>query len=185
MIQILTTPTEITTLFADPGQFRSIALNRPHPAHVEPSWYGDSTGHFEGDTLVVDTTSIGVHPEAGSSGTPHTNALHVVERWRYLKDGETSLAPTPHNDTFDSKDIIQGGRILRLEFTVDDPGAYRKSWTTTLDYLPLKSRVREYVCAENVRDPDLAPALPAAAFPDFEADPKVRRVISVILSRPW
>ena len=61
-------------------------MNQPHPAHVTPSWYGDSVGHYEGDTLVIDTVGIKVGPFAMVDlyGTPHTPALHVVERYRLL-----------------------------------------------------------------------------------------------------
>ena len=61
-------------------------MNQPHPAHVTPSWYGDSVGHYEGDTLVIDTVGIKVGPFAmvDMYGTPHTEALHVVERYRLL-----------------------------------------------------------------------------------------------------
>jgi len=169
-IQILQTPTEITMLFGDPGQSRTIYLNRPHSPHVVPSWYGESVGHFEGDSLVVDTIGIAVNPQAGSMGffgTPHTEALHVVERYRYLAAGEKSLAPRPRNDSFDASAVIAGGKTLRLSFTLDDPGAYRKPWSVTLDYLPLSSHIREYVCAENEPDADLAPMLPTADIPDF------------------
>jgi hypothetical protein len=169
-IQILQKPTEITMLFGDANQFRTIYLNRAHPAHVKPSWYGDSVGHFEGDTLVVDTVGIGVHPEAGSMGffgTPHTDALHLVERYRFLRPGEKSMAPPPKNDSFDADAVIAEGPILRLSFTLEDPGAYKKPWSVTLDYLPLSSHLREYVCAENSRDKDLGPLLPRAEVPDF------------------
>jgi len=169
-IQILQSPTEIIMLFGDPGQFRTIYMNRPHSSHVVPSWYGESVGHFEGDSLVVDTIGLAVHPEAGSMGffgTPHTAALHVVERYRYLAPGETSLAPRPRNDSFDANAVIAGGKILRLTFTLEDPGAYKKPWSVTLDYLPLSSHIREYVCQENEPDADLAPLLPTAGVPDF------------------
>ena len=168
--QFLQGPSEITMLFGDSGQARTIYMNRPHPAHVEPSWYGDSVGHFEGDSLVVDTVGIAVHPEAGSMGffgTPHTAALHLVERYRYLAAGEKSQAPPARDDSFASSDVIAGGKILRLVFTVDDPVAYRKPWSVTLDYLPLKARIREFVCAENSHDRDLGPLLPTADIPDF------------------
>jgi hypothetical protein len=169
-IQILQTPTEITMIFADPGQVRTIYLNRPHPAQVVPSWYGDSVGHFEGDSLVVDTVGIAVRPESGSMGffgTPHTKALHLVERYRYLAPGEKSVAPPARGDSFEKEAVIQGGKTLRLVFTVDDPVAYRKPWSVTLDYLPLNERVREYVCAENSHNGELAPLLPTANIPDF------------------
>src|SRR5438309_2080374 len=82
---------------AEQEQTRTIYWNRPHAKHVTPSWFGESVGHFEGDTLIVDTIAVAVKPEAGSMGffgTPHTGALHVVERYRFLSDGEkTVLAP--------------------------------------------------------------------------------------------
>jgi len=170
VIQILQTPTEVTMLFGDTGQMRTIYLNRQHPAHVEPSWFGDSVGHYEGDTLVVDTVGIAVNPESGSMGnygTPHTEALHVVETYRHLHDGEKSTAPRPKNDTFDADAVIKDGKVLRQTFTLDDPGAYKKPWTVTLDYLPISSRLREYICAENAREPDLAPLIPQTNTPDF------------------
>src|SRR5438270_8323048 len=68
-MQILQTPSEITMLFGgEQEQARTIYLNRPHPQQVTPGWYGDSVGHLEGDTLVVDTVGIAVHPESGSMG---------------------------------------------------------------------------------------------------------------------
>ena len=170
VIQILQSPNEVTMLFGDTGQMRTIYMNRPHPKQVEPSWYGDSIGHYEGDTLVVDTVGIAVNPQSGSMGnygTPHTEALHVVERYRYLKDGETSTAPRPKNDSFDADAVVKGGKILRQTFTLDDPGAFKKPWSVTLDYLPINSRVREYVCAENPREPDLAALIPHTETPDF------------------
>src|SRR5579871_2433309 len=68
VMQILQTPQEVTMLFGDTGQMRTIYMNRPHSKHVEPSWYGESVGHYEGDTLVVDTVGIAVNPESGSMG---------------------------------------------------------------------------------------------------------------------
>jgi hypothetical protein len=165
--QILQGPSEITMLYGEPGQWRTIVLNRPHAAEVAPSWFGESVGHFEGDTLVVDTVGFGVHPQAGAMEMPHTEGLHVVERYRYLKDGETSLAPPPKNIIFQAADVIAGGRNLRMNITVEDPGTYRKPWSVTLDFMPLSARIREFICAENSRDPDLTPLLPVAVIPDF------------------
>lgn len=169
-IQILQSPTEINMIFADPGQFRTIYLNRGHSKNVVPSWWGESVGHYEGDTLVVDTIGIAYKPQAGSMGffgTPHTNGLHLVERYRILKDGEPSVAPPARNDSFDADAVVKGRNNLRLVFTVDDPIAYRKPWSVTLDYLPLSSRPREYICAENSRSSEITPMLPTALVPDF------------------
>ena len=170
VMQILQTPTEVTMIFADPGQFRTVYLNKTHPKHVTPSYWGHSIGHFEGDTLVVDTVGIAVKPNSGSMGnygTPHSEALHVVERWRFLREGEVSTAPPPENDSFDADAVIKDARHLRLTFTLEDPIAFRKPWSVTLDFMPLKARVREYVCAENSRSSQLTPLLPTADTPDF------------------
>jgi hypothetical protein len=169
-VQVLQTPSEVVMIFDGHGQRRTIYLNEEHPEHVVPSWWGHSVGHYEGDTLVVDTIAIGYMPQAGSMGrygTPHTDALHLTERWHLLREGEVSQAPPPEDDSFAIADVIQDGRVLRLEFTVEDPGAFHKPWTTISDYLPLKSTLREAVCAENSRSPMIAPFIPRAAEPDF------------------
>jgi hypothetical protein len=174
-MQILQTPTEITMLFGgEQEQARTVFLNRQHPEHVTPSWYGDSVGHFEGDELVVDTIGIAANPESGSMGlfgTPHTRALHVVERYRFLKDGERTVLrgpnPAANNVTISPDEVVQNERKLRLTFTVDDPGAYRKPWSVTLDYLPLKPPIQEYVCTENYQEKDLLPLIPKSDTPDF------------------
>jgi hypothetical protein len=61
-------------------------MNQPHPARVTPSWFGDSVGHYEGDALVIDTVGVKIGPFAmvDMYGTPHSPALHVVERCRLL-----------------------------------------------------------------------------------------------------
>jgi hypothetical protein len=174
-VQILQGPSEITMIFGgEQEQSRTIYLNRPHPEHIVPSWYGDSVGHFEGDSLVVDTVGIAANPQTGSMGlfgTPHTDALHLVERYRFLAEGEKTVGrgpnPTANNPTVTADEIIRGGKTLRLEFTVDDPGAYRKPWSVTLDFMPLKTSIQEYVCAENYQEKDLLPLIPKAEIPDF------------------
>ena len=100
-----------------------------------------------------------------------SSALHVVEQYRFLGDGEkTVLAPpnpNANNPTIIADEVIPGGRKLRLTFTVDDPGAYRKPWSVTLDFVPLKTPIEEYVCTENYREKDLLPMIPASDVPDF------------------
>ena len=63
-------------------------LNQSHPVPVIPSLHGDSVGHYEGDTLIIDTVGVklGPHRMIDRLGTPYTQALHVVERWRLLDD---------------------------------------------------------------------------------------------------
>src|SRR6516164_2100909 len=61
-MQLLQQPDSITILYPFDHQFRQVRLNQPHPVHVTPSWYGDSVGHYEGDTFVIDTVGIKVGP---------------------------------------------------------------------------------------------------------------------------
>ena len=79
-------PDKITMIYATDHQVRHVRMNAQHPAQVTPSWYGDSVGHYEGDTLVIDTVGIKAGPFAMVDwfGTPQTPALHVVERYRLL-----------------------------------------------------------------------------------------------------
>jgi hypothetical protein len=68
----------------------------------------------------------------------------------------------------DADAVIPGGKVMRLTFTVEDPVAYHKPWSVSIDYVALnQGRVREYICEENTRSPDLAPLMPRASVPDF------------------
>ena len=118
-MELLQTPAQVTILYSNDHQVRFIYLNQPHSAHVTPSWYGESVGHYEGDTLVVDTVGIAVKPMSMVDvfGTPHTDALHVIERFH----------------------MTDGGKTLKVDIDVDDPGTFTKR-----DY-----EFDEYVCAEN------------------------------------
>ncbi len=86
-MQMLQQPGKITILYDEDHAVRHVRMNQTHPAHVTPSWYGDSVGHYEGDTLVIDT--VGVKADRPFAmvdmyGTPYTEALHVVERYRLV-----------------------------------------------------------------------------------------------------
>jgi hypothetical protein len=86
-MQVLQQPGKITILYDEDHAVRHVGMNQTHPAHVTPSWYGDSVGHYEGDTLVIDT--VGVKADRPFAmvdmyGTPYTEALHVVERYRLV-----------------------------------------------------------------------------------------------------
>src|SRR4051812_6996547 len=94
-IQLLQQPNEIIFLYYEDHEVRHVRMNGQHPKAVTPSWYGDSVGHWEGDTLVIDSVGIKVGPFAMIDwyGTPHSPALHVVERYRLLdyKDAKDGL----------------------------------------------------------------------------------------------
>jgi hypothetical protein len=169
---------QITILYSNDHEVRRVRINQPHPAQVTPSWYGDSIGRYEGDTLVVDTMGIKVGPFAMVDfyGTPHTEALHLVERYRLLdyevaKDAEergarenfrvrsgTGFAPNP-----DYK-----GKGLQLQFTVEDEGVFTMPWSATITYRRPLGEWPEFVCAENTQwYPGRNSAVPTAHKPDF------------------
>jgi len=134
--QFVQTPAYLAILFEYMHTFRSIPLNgRPHPANMEPAFMGDSTGHWEGDTVVVDTTGLKGPPWTwlDTAGHQHSDALHVTERFRR----------TPGS--------------IEYDYTVDDPALYAEPWTLHRVYTPLKLDARlpeliEYSCSENNRD---------------------------------
>ena len=85
-MQVIQEPDKVTILYPFDHQFRQVQMNQPHPARVTPSWYGDSVGHYEGDELVIDTVGVkvGRFSMIDWFGTPYTDALHLVERYRLL-----------------------------------------------------------------------------------------------------
>jgi hypothetical protein len=112
-------------------------MNEPHPAKVTPSWYGDSVGHYEGDTLVIDTVGTKTDRPFGMIdfyGTPYTRALHVVERYRiidyeYAKEG---LDRDARENWRPAGPARSTGKHLQLHFTVEDEGVFTTPWTATI-----------------------------------------------------
>jgi hypothetical protein len=167
-------PHKVTILYNYDHQVRYVRLNEPHLAQVTPSWYGDSVGHYEGDTLVVDTVGIKIGPWAMIDwyGTPHTAALHVVERYRLIdyagaKEGferdakENQVAPGV-------RDASPPGKYLQLRFTVEDEGVFTTPWTATMTFGRSTADWAEAVCAENTQwFPGQEAAVPRADKPDF------------------
>jgi hypothetical protein len=175
--QLVQQPDRVTILYAYDHQVRRVRLNQPHPAQVTPSWYGDSVGHYEGDTLVVDTVGIkvGRYSMIDWYGTPHTQALHVVERYRLLdpqaaKEGFERDAKQ-HNVAQGMRNPNALGKYLQLQFTVEDNGVFTTPWTATMTYGSGGSSAidwEEQACAENIqwysgKDADV----PRADKPDF------------------
>jgi hypothetical protein len=123
----LQTPTKVVILEEQDHAVRSIYLNVPHSADVKPSWYGESVGRYEGDTLVVDTIGLNTKTMVDLFRTPHTEKLHVVERWH----------------------LIDGGNMLEVNITVDDPDTFHRPWQTYQRYQRRQRPLEEFVCAEN------------------------------------
>jgi hypothetical protein len=170
--QLLQQPDKITILYNYDHQFRHVRLNQSHPAHVTPSWYGDSVGHYEGDTLVIDTVGLKIGPFAMVDwyGTPHTPALHVVERYRLLdyEAAKEGLERDAKENFRVQPEPTDRGKYLQLRFTVDDEGVFTTPWTATMTYWRGSADWTESVCAENTQwFPGTEAALPTADKPDF------------------
>jgi hypothetical protein len=178
-MQILQQPDKVTILYPYDHQYRQVRLNEPHPAQVTPSWYGHSVGHYEGDDLVVDTVGIKVGPFSMIDwfGTPFTEALHVVERYRLLDYEATREAIArdakehfqfPNPDNGPAPDLSYKGKGLQIEVTVEDRGAFTTPWSATVTLRRARDERLELVCAENTQwYPGMQSAVPTADKPDF------------------
>jgi hypothetical protein len=178
-MQLLQRPDKVTILYPFDHQFRQIRLNQPHPAPVTPSWYGDSVGHYEGDTLVVDTIGVKVGPFSMVDwfGTPFTEALRVVERYRLLDDEATKEAiardakehfQQANPDNGPAFDPGYKGKGLQIHVTIEDEGAFTTPWTATVTLRRALDERLELVCAENPEwFPGTFSAVPTADKPDF------------------
>ena len=178
-MQLLQQKDKITILYNYDHQYRQVRMNAAHPEHVTPSWYGDSVGHYEGDTLVIDTVGQKVGPFSMIDwfGTPFTERLHVVERYRLLDYAETMAAlerdakehfHQPNPDNGSPADPNYKGKGLQIHLTFEDPGAFTMPWTATLTFRRPVAEQFESVCAENPEwFPGTQSQLPVAQRPDF------------------
>jgi len=180
-IQILQQPDKVTIIYPHDQDYRQIRLNQPHPAKVVPTAHGDSVGHYEGDTLVIDTVGIKVGPFAmvDMYGTPHSPALHVVERYRLVDydDAKDALERNAKENSYIAATAATGvvevdtnhrGKMLQLHFTVEDPGVFTMPWTGTITYRPNLGPWTEVICAENIQwYSGKDSAVPQADKPDF------------------
>jgi hypothetical protein len=175
-MMMLQQPDGITIIYQIDHQVRQVRMNAPHPANVKPTYYGDSVGHYEGDTLVIDTVAIKPGPFAMVDwyGTPQTPALHVVERYRLIdyeaakegmeRDVKENLRAQPQN-----MDSNYRGKYLQLLFTVEDPNVFTTPWSATVTYGKPAVDWGEQVCAENPRKygTEEDAQVPTADKPDF------------------
>jgi hypothetical protein len=157
-LQILQQRDQVTLMYSHSSQVRRVRLNATHPANVMPSWYGDSVGHYEADALVVDTVGVTVAPLSSLDryGTPHTEALHVVERYHMVEQTPTAAEPL-RNGGFQgvNDDVIDRnykGKLLRVDFTVEDSGTFTMPWSGYVVYNRANGQFIEDVCAENIHD---------------------------------
>jgi hypothetical protein len=161
-------PKEVVMILTSFSDVRHVFLTDKHSDNVKPSWYGESIGHYEGDTLVVDTIGIDDRTTVDGFATPHTKQLHVIERFHLIEDGN----------------------VLEANVHVEDPGAFTMPWDAIQRFRQYEAAVRrvpverltqlasepegplrEHICAENPSALGFGgvPALPMpqAVVPDF------------------
>jgi hypothetical protein len=146
--RFLQTAKQVTIINEGGPELRRVYLNVPHSARVTPSWYGESVGHYEGnDTMVVDTIGVTTKAFVDNYRTPHTDRMHVVERFKLTANDK-----------------------LEVLITVDDPGAFTMPWSAIQRFRRVRSGpMEEAICAENNVNPfnfEVVP-IPQADKPDF------------------
>jgi hypothetical protein len=108
-LYFLQTPGMVMITYSGGPELRHVYLGASHSANPKKSWYGESVGRYDGNTLIVDTIGLNARTYVDNYRTPHTEQLHVVERYRLMGDGN----------------------ILEVRFTVEDPGAFTRPWSGT------------------------------------------------------
>jgi hypothetical protein len=157
-MQMLQLKDRVLLLYGNPDhEVRYVRMNARHPAAVTPTWYGDSVGHWEGDTLVIDTVGVKTdrpYAMVDVFGTPYTRSLHIVERYRLLdydqaKEGLDRDRKENMRLGQGDMDLNYRGKHLQLEFTVTDEGSFNMPWKATITYGRGSDQWDEQVCADN------------------------------------
>jgi hypothetical protein len=144
----LQSPKQVTMIWQMDQQVRRVYLNVPHTANPKPSWYGESVGHYEGDTLVVDTIGQNTRSFLDNFRTPHSDKLHVVERYR----------------------LVDNGNTLEAEVTIDDPVALVKPLHLVKHWRKVVGPMTESRCADGeMVNPfgQKTDPIPSTKTPDF------------------
>jgi hypothetical protein len=144
-LSILQSPEKVTMIVEGNAETRHIRLNAPHAADLKPSWYGDSVGHYEGDTLVIDTIGLNDKTFLDNYRTPHSEKLHVTERWR----------------------LIENGAKIEVLLTIDDPDTFNAPFKMLRQYERVSRTFQEYICPENNSANIFDYGTPTAEKPDF------------------
>lgn len=127
-MEIIQTPDRVIMLFEYDHIVRQIYTDgRDHRTDLAPSWMGDSTGHWEGETLVVETVNFNDKTWIDREGVPHSDQLRVLERIRLDED-----------------------RNLVIDITIEDSVAFTEPWTAQRWYQPVDWVIEEFSCMDNV-----------------------------------
>ena len=123
----LQTATEVIMVYQRGQLARHVYLNRPHSANLKPSWHGESVGHYEGETFVIDTIGLNDKTFVDVFNVPHTEQLHVIERYRIFPDGR-----------------------LQVVMTVEDPSTFTQTWSAQKMHGGSPDPIEETICQEGV-----------------------------------
>jgi hypothetical protein len=128
-IEFLFVPGKVVMVIESYSQVRQVFTDgRAHPADPDGAFEGHSIGHWEGDTLVVDTVGFDAHTEI-APGIAHSDRMHITERIRRT----------------DRDHLI-------IETTIEDPGVLTGPWKAVHPYVRMGGEIREYVCEQNNHD---------------------------------
>ena len=147
-IFFIQTAREVTTISQADQAVRHIYMNIPHSANPKPSWYGESVGHYEGEWLVVDTIAQDTRTFVDNFRTPHSDKLHVVERYH----------------------LIDGGKTLEAEVAIEDPAAFVKPVHIQMHWRKSQGGIIESRCADGESVNPFGQKeepIPVALKPDF------------------
>ncbi len=129
-MQIMQNSSYLGLLFEQNTWFHLVRLNGEHPKRVDPTWFGDSIGKWDGDTLVIDTVGFNDRTRLDTIGHPHSASMHVIERYTRTDLGH-----------------------IAYEITIDDPVMFTKPWKNTRTFvLRTDWQIMEYSCEENNKD---------------------------------
>jgi hypothetical protein len=129
-LQIMQNAKYVGLLFEQNTWFHIIRIGGEHPKNLTPTWFGDSIGKWDGDTLVVDTIGFNGRTRLDTNGHPHSAQMHVIERYTRTDLGH-----------------------IAYEITIDDPVTYTKPWKNTRTFnLRTDWEIMEYSCEENNKD---------------------------------
>ena len=152
-VRFIQTKDRVHIIYQRDHLVRRVYMNQKHSDGPTPSSFGESIGRYEGDALVIDTIGLKAHRTSvlDNYGTPHTDKLHVEERYRVINDDK--------------------GKGLEVKFRVEDPGTFTMPWSGMAIYRPNRdNQMFEVVCAENQREFDETSTLhgiPEARTPPF------------------
>jgi hypothetical protein len=128
-VQIMQNDKYVALMFEQNSWFHVVHLNADHPKNVEPTWFGQSVGKWDGDTLVIDTVGFNGNTRLDTIGHPHSDGLHMIQTLKRTDAGH-----------------------IAYTVTIDDPKAYTKPWKNERTWTLMNTEILEYSCEENNKD---------------------------------